>query len=302
MIQNYKVGFFFRLTFLLIVILGLFFPMTAQADGDPERFKLIEVEYTEYEWWLVYWQDGTLACNLYLDQDQLPSNVEILNQCGKKIFDLWINSSPCIWAESNQPEACSGMYLFPRGSQKNRREMEIVLPAPKIWVELVNCISVRGTELCAELPSLKIIAEEPLPNERIEKVQGTINKIPFVCFDSTCELPLRVTGEEGYSIEFWAESSFGDSTNRYQGRIRVAESINDIPYTSGWRVDIVSDTADFTTMSGCAQIWESFPPLGTLPEWLSNPQNKYLLETDQPYTYLAGQLIHRGYVDTSDCE
>lgn len=286
---------------ILLVLSVLFVPQMAKADGDPHRFKIIEVVYTEYEWWLVYWQDGTLACNLNLDHDQTPSASEIFNQCGVKIFELWMESTPCLKADSNQSELCSGMYLFQAGSQNTMREIKIELPTPRVWIELKDCISVRGTELCAEIPSLLIIANEPLPNERIGKIQGTINENPFLCFSNTCELPLQITEENGVSIEFWADSSFGDSTSHYSGKIRVAESINEIPFTYGWRVDIVSDMIELNTMSGCAQIWESFPPLGSPPDWLTNPQQTFLLETDQPYTFLAGQLIQKGYVDTSDC-
>ena len=292
---------FFSIILVLLVIFVLFLPRVVKAEGDPPRIKVIEVVYTEYEWWLVYWQDGTLACNLYIDHDQLPSASDIYSQCGEKIYQLWMQSTPCLKAESNQSEVCSGMYLYPARSEKIMKKMEIELPSPRVWVDLQDCISVRGTELCAEIPSLIINANDPLPNESIEKIQGTMNEIPFLCFGSTCELPLLVTGENGVSVEFWADSSFGDSTSHYKGKIRVAESINEIPFTSGWRVDIISGLNELNTISGCAQIWESFPPLGTPPDWLTNPQQAWLLETNQPYTFLAGQLIQKGYVDTSDC-
>jgi len=300
MVKKYKNKLFARI-FILLFVSVLFVPHVAKADGDPRRLEYIEVVYTEYEWWLVYWQDGTLACNLYINHDQTPSSSEIFNQCGEKIYDLWMESDPCLKANSNQSEVCSGMYLFQAGSQKTIREIEIELPTPRVWIELKNCISVRGTELCAEIPSLIIVSDEPLPNETIVKIQGTINEIPFSCFDNTCEIPLFETSENGVSIDFRADSSFGDSTSHYRGKIRVVESINEIPFTSGWRVDIVSDMIELNTMDGCAQIWESFPPLGTPPDWLTNPQQTRLLETDEPYTYLAGQLIQKGYVDTSEC-
>jgi len=287
---------------ILLVVSVLLTPQVVRADGDPPRSKIIEVVYTEYEWWLVYWQDGTVACSIYIDHDQTPTDSEIFYQCGEKFYDLWMASAPCLKADSNRSAECSGMYLFQAGSQKTRREMKIELPTPRVWVDLQDCVPVRGTELCADIPSFVVNASEPLPNESIKKIQGTINGNAFLCFSSKCEVPLQVTTETGVSIDFWAESSFGDSTSQYKGRIRVSESINEIPFTYGWRVEIVSEMNELNTMSGCAQIWESFPPLGTAPDWLANPQHTHLLETNEPYTYLAGQLIQKDYVDTSECD
>ena len=169
---------------ILLVVSVLFFPQLAKADGDPPRNKVIEVVYTEYAWWLVYWQDGTVACSIYIDHDQIPTGGEILYHCGEKFYDLWMASAPCLKADSNQSEECSGMYLYPAGSQITKREMEIELPTPRVWVELQDCISVRGTELCAQIPSLVVNASEPLPNESIKKIQGTINGNAFLCFSS----------------------------------------------------------------------------------------------------------------------
>jgi hypothetical protein len=271
------------------------------ADDEPRRSQTIEVSYTEYDWWLVYWQDNTLACDVRIDHEGEPTLEDVYNQCGEKIFNVWASSESCPQAEKEGRVTCQGLYAFSVGREERTRRLEVELPIPRIWSELHKCISVRGTELCSVIPSLMIIADEPLPNESILKVQGTFDQVPFLCFDNSCELPLYETGAEGVPIEFWAVSSYGDSTLHYRGRIRVAESDQVIPFTTGWKIDIVSENSDFNTVVGCARIWESFPSLGTPPEWLENPRYTNLLESDQPYTYLAGQLIQKGYVDTSDC-
>jgi len=134
--------------------------------------------------------------------------------------------------------------------------MSIELPKPRVWIELNNCVPVSGTELCADLPTLLIIGEEPLPNDHIEKIEGRLNNIPFICFENTCEIPLRSTDEYGENIEFWAESSFGDSTSHYQGRIRVIDRLSEIPFNSGWQIDIVSENEGFNTLTGCEEIWQ----------------------------------------------
>ncbi len=293
---------FFEGVLFLVFLLILIHPTIAFADGEPRRLETIEIVYTEHEWWLVNWQGGSVACVIAVDHSDSPTRSEIYLQCGEKFYNRWISSKLCSEADSKKPDVCSGLYLFLAGSQVKKKDIQLELPIPRVWVDLKDCISVRGTDLCVEIPSLLISAEEPLPNESIIKIQGTINDIPFICYGNKCELTLRITDNKGVSIEFWADSSYGDSTIHYKGRIRVGESIDEIPFTPGWRVDVVSEMDDFNTSKGCAQIWQAFPALGSPPDWLSNPHHAKLLETNEPYTYLAGQLIQKGYVDISECE
>ncbi|MGB2957068.1 MAG: hypothetical protein WBB64_14010, partial [Anaerolineales bacterium] len=275
----------------------------ALADDGPRRTKNIQVVYTEYEWWLIRWENENLVCDLYLDHDESPAAKEVYAQCGSEVYDLWAESAPCAEAETIQKENCPGVYLFPAGSEPKQKEIVVDLPTPRVWINFKGCNSVRETGLCAEIPTLVITAGEPLPNEQITKVRGTINNIPFVCLEDTCEVNLRATGKNGVPMEFWAESSYGDSTEHYRGRVRVSDSgVSVDSEISGWYIDLISEQNDFSSIRGCAQIWESFPPLGTPPDWLANPNDSKLLETDKPYTYLAGQLIMQGYIDTSDCE
>jgi hypothetical protein len=293
---------YLRIVIFILLSLGFLHPDRVLADGGPGRRQSITAAYTEFTWWLVYWQNDVVACRLGVDHEGEPSWTEIYDQCGEKIFNQWLETSPCEESISTDPHDCGGMYTHLVGTEKINKEIQIDLPLPEIRVDLKDCISVRGTDLCAEIPSLVITASEPLPNESISNVQGRMNEIPFLCYGSSCELSLRETGEKGVSLEFWAESSYGDSTEHYKGRIRVARSKDEIPFTVGWRIDIVSDQVDLNNVKGCGKIWQSFPSLGTPPDWLSSPPHALLLETDVPYTYLAGQLIQRGYVDTSDCE
>ena len=297
-----KTGFLWVLVLLFLFVFGGGTDI-ALADDGPRRTKTIEVVFTEYEWWLIRWDDETLVCDLYLDHDESPPANEIYAQCGSDVYDLWAGSVTCPEAETDQKENCPGVYLFLAGSEIKQKEILVELPTPRVWLDLKDCISVRGTELCAEIPTLVVNAQEPLPNEQITYVRGAINEVPFLCQGNTCEVKLRATGKKGVPIEFWAESSYGDSTEHYRGRIRVSDSgVSIDSEISGWYIDIISEQSDISSIRGCAQIWESFPPLGTPLDWLADPHDPKLLETDKPYTYLAGQLIKQGYIDTSDCE
>ena len=302
MIKRLDPSSIFRGLIFLILLLGLIHPARVLAGGDPRRYEFIKISYTENDWWLVHWQNNNLACEIKVDHEGEPTGAEIYRQCGDKIYDLWRISVPCSAADSVGQEQCGGMYLFLAGSMQKEKEIQVELPTAKVWIELNDCIPIRSTDICVNIPSLLITAEEPLPNERIARIQGSMNGLPFICKDSSCNLSLRETGDNGIPIEFWADSSYGDSTVHYRGRIRVSENLDELTVTAGWRVDVVSEMNDFNTIQGCAQIWQAFPPLSAPPDWLSSPPHPYLLETDEPYTYLAGQLIFRGYVDVQDCD
>ncbi|MGB2963314.1 MAG: hypothetical protein WBB69_04950 [Anaerolineales bacterium] len=297
-----KKGFLPTLLFLLLVFcLAKTDPV--QAEEDPPRSKTIEISYTEYEWWLVRWEDDSLVCSLTIDHDEPPTHNEIYVLCGSKIYDIWAGSAPCAKAESIHSEVCSGVYLYPASSEDKKKEIVVELPTPRLWINLTECDPVEGTELCMGIPSMVLTAEEPLPNEKITQIQGTINEIPFLCLGDACEVKLRPTSTKGVPIEFWADSSYGDSTIHYRGRVRVSDSglIEDSDLT-GWYVDFVSEQSDFSSIHGCAQIWESFPAPGNPLDWLADPNQTDYLVTSEPYTYLAGQLIQQGYVNADDCQ
>jgi len=302
MIKKIDLSRIYRVIFFSTLLLSLSNPTRVLADGEPRRQEVINIVFTEYNWWLVHWQNNKLACEIKVDHEGEPTGTEIYQQCGSKIYNLWQVSDPCSAAATAGHGQCGGMYLFLAGSEQNDKDIQVELPLAKVWIELVNCISSWSTDRCVEIPSLLITAEEPLPNERITKIQGTLNDIPFICYGNSCDLKLRETGDNGIPIEFWADSSYGDSTVHYRGRIRVSEGVDELTIPSGWQVDIASEMNAFNTLVGCAQIWQAFPSLGAPPDWLSSPPHPIILETDEPYTYLAGQLIFRGYVDVSDCD
>jgi hypothetical protein len=177
------------------------------------------------------------------------------------------------------------------------------IPPPIVWVDLEGCNPVPPENLCAELPVLVLKGEEPLPEERIIAIQGLIDGAPFFCSGDNCKLPLRPTTLQGSTVEFWADSSFGDSSERFLAHIRVVDTgFSPAPGGSGFFVDIVSTQwLGSTQLGSCARIWEAFPPIGGSPTWLSTPESHELIATEKPYYYLAGRLIAQGMVETESC-
>jgi hypothetical protein len=103
-------------------------------------------------------------------------------------------------------------------------------------------------------------------------------------------------------VEFWADSSFGDSSEHFTAQVRVIDSgVSGSPGMDGWYVDILSSQWRGAEIASCAQVWHAFPPLGGPPAWLLTPEVPELLATDISYSYLAGRLISEGLVDASSC-
>jgi hypothetical protein len=107
--------------------------------------------------------------------------------------------------------------------------------------------------------------------------------------------------------EFWADSSFGDSTEHFTARVRLVpwgDFMNPERRSSDparWYVDVLSEQWRDGQLATCSDTWQVFPPLGGLPDWLTSTTAVEDLRTDKSYYYLAGALITYGVVDASGC-
>ena len=54
-----------------------------------------------------------------------------------------------------------------------------------------GCDNLAGTNRCSSLPYMRLEAQEPLPNEQIIQIAGTVNGQPFTCPGDICDLPWR---------------------------------------------------------------------------------------------------------------
>jgi hypothetical protein len=291
--------------FLSINALGLSsLAQVPTPDETPPRQTSLIVPFTEYEWWVIRWSDNQILCRVLIDHTGLPTGPEILADCGNTVYDLWRTTPACVVSEDSTeaPQACPGVYLFFINSRPAERTILVDLPAPTVWVTLADCIPSIPENLCPNIPSLLLTGEEPLPNEEIVAIHAVINDRRITCEGPTCQVPLRPTFPEGITVEFWADSSFGDSSRVFSALVRVIDTgVSPDPRVGGWYVDVISSQWRGRLMATCAQSWVSFPPLGSPPDWLTTPEVTELLASEEPYQFLAGQLISQGVVDAQEC-
>ena len=278
-------------------------------DPTPEipiRKATLTIQFTRYFWWLAEWTDNEIVCRLAVEHEGLPTYNEIEGLCSKKTAQAWLATSPCNLAERPASQ-CPGLYFIERGSEPGQRQVEVELPIPTVWISVDGCNPLPGERRCTSLPNLVFSAEEPLPNETIIAIQGTYNGVPFTCAGSECRLPLQPTGTEGVEVEFWADSSFGDSSQHYPARVRLVpwgDFMNPDGSSSdpnAWYVDVLSPQWVGGELASCAYTWQAFPGLEGPPDWLSSPAGPDELTSDTGYYYLAGALIQNGVVNPEAC-
>ncbi len=270
----------------------------AQTSG---RVQTLEVPVTRHTWWLTRWADDTVACELAVEHEGPPRGQEIFQACGAEVYEDWADTEPCPAAEEGgDTSACQGLYLQYLGAEETTKEIQVLLPSPQVWLSLPGCQPRPPGDLCSDLPTLRLTAEEPLPNEFIVAVRGTVDGIPFACRGALCPVRLRPTGARGAVLRFWAESSLGDVSPTFTARVKVVPAEPGRP-EAGWYVDVLSSQWRGDALATCSLLWEAFPPETGLPLWLTTPEQPEDLASDEPYALLAGVLIRRGAVAATDC-
>jgi hypothetical protein len=171
-----------------------------------------------------------------------------------------------------------------------------------VWILLEDCVP-HPAGGCIGKPTLLLNAVEPLPNERILSIEGTVDGQPFYCDGNTCDFELFVTKPEGALMEFWAYSSYGDSSEKFEAQILIQAEVPEGPgeTTPTWYVSVLSTQWRGDVSLSCAQQWESFPPATGMSPWLITPNTPSDLASDLPYAYLAGNLIYQGVVNATAC-
>ena len=277
-------------------------PQAAAAPSydppGPDRFSSVTVDYVKYHWLMYPWKGKESVCEIEIDHEGLPTPGDVYIDCGYDIWEEWIVQAPCT---EYDVKLCQGYYVFLVDTEPAQKVVSTKLPPPSVQVTVENChpVYTSSTSICEFEPILVLTGVEPLPDQYITGIQGLYEGQPFSC-DATCRLKLPVT-EEPFTIQFWAYSSYGDSSEMFDAQVRVAIRDTGDPDQSFWYIDVLSDQWAGVPVASCVQAWGTLPPVGGPPRWLSTPTQSEELGTNVPYNYLAAQLIRQQAVDVSMC-
>jgi hypothetical protein len=283
----------YRISLSVIVLCSSLFlaPKVASAE-EVSRVVEKKIETLASHWQLAQWKDGETVCNIYTRDETQPSNESIYEDCGGEAYLKWLKTPPCY---SSSGRECSGLLVRYIGQEVHSFTDIVVLPKMSLQVEPVNC---SPGDWCMSEPEVNIIGQEPLEGYKITTVSVRVGDYLQVCQESSCPLKLPVTSEQGYWLEYWANSNYGDESDHEYIKFR---NYKVDPGTNSYRVDIISDEFADQLPSG-SLLWNLFPSLEQpLPESLDMPLSAGYLATTNRYLFLAGNLIKGGYVDAKSC-
>jgi len=283
----------------LLLNFGVYSARALPAPGPtgPNRFTLIEVEFAQHEWWMARWEDDAIVCAFLVNHDGLPSENEVKTACDKAIFIEWQKTTQA--CDKDDPAKCPGFYFIDIGSKNKQDTITVKLPAPTVNISLINCV-MADDGWCRTEPTLLLKANEPLPNEEIINIQGFAGGDKFNCAGDECRFILDNTIDQGIFLEFWANSTYGDSSEVFTAKVRVVKDDDFNRLIPRWRVDVFSTQWVGTKYLSCAEGWQTYKP-EKLPNWLRTPDSSSDLNSNIPYAYLAENLIKQGIVDVSSC-
>lgn len=291
---------------ILLTLIG-WSPMLFNADvsaspnfsaSGPNRYTSIEVEIAQTEWWMARWKNDVIKCAFLSEHEGLPYGYEIETACEKEVYEEWLEANqPC---KEIEPRKCPGFYFIKIGERTRSEQVAVKLSPPSVSVTLTDC-DPDASGWCRSEPKLILRATEPLPNEKITTIKGYVGGDKFQCEGDKCVFTLDKTVKDGVFIEFWAQSSYGDTSEIFTALIRVLKDDGYNRLIPRRRVDVFSSQWVGAKNLSCSEIWQTFKPENDLPEWLSTPASSDGLNSNIPYAYLAENLIKQGLVDVTHC-
>jgi hypothetical protein len=290
---------------LLILYLGwgLVWATSVEADGESDRTYTTTIEVMEHTWWVVQWSDNEILCELNVDHEGLPTGSEIYYRCGVDVFEDWKESLPCEEASiGGDTSTCLGVYLHYISSQIVEREVQEDLPAAQVLISIGGCRPFLYGYRCQGTPVLELTGEEPLPFEHITAIQAEVDGKNYTCQSDRCYIPIDNEFPKGVTVEFWAESSFGDESPTFTALVRtILTEPSEQGRESSWHIDVLSTQWVGEPPQACSLAWGAFVPIEGLPDWLQTPEDPTDLASNETYELLAGRLIRWGFVEAEGC-
>lgn len=285
---------------ILITSLLLSNPASISTAKENENVRTLTEQVTvqSTHWQLLRWSDGFVTCNIYVSHTAQPNIEDVTQSCGMRIAETWITTPACIPAQNGgSSSACSGLMLRYVGAYTQTATKTVTLPAITMRLQMTDCLP---GQWCEARPGLRLIAQEPVEGHSIANVVVRVANNERVFRGAVSEIRLPPTSEKGEWLEYWAESDFGDSSQRFRVKYRAYSSVQDGRQV--YRFDLLtSEWAD--SLPGGALLWQVFPPASDslLPKLLEQSLSPGYLATTNRYALLAGQLIRNGLVNATTC-
>jgi hypothetical protein len=298
-----------------LYLLGLFLTVTclitfgvthsnAQSGGTLSgRFKLVNIQVTQYIWQLLSTTDDHLICEVQVEHEGQPTTDELVTTCYSELFPLAptqtslpVGTQAATQSASSTPSTSQTIqptsipfdfadilrHVYWHLKETVRVNRTIKIPLPDMG------IGITAPDKIVKQPYVTLTAYDPVPTYHITSLQGKLNYSEFICGQAKCEVPLQ----EDSVIEFWATSSSGDDSTHMQATIRVTKA-----ETGGYHVEVVTSGPFPTFTDACGAAWGLKPN----PTWASFPRIPEQLNTDTTLYYLAAKLITTGIVNASSC-
>ena len=293
-----KIGFA-SVAFSILITLSSLPTSRVQAEKNPPRPHLEgrteerHITVTTQHWQLATWAGGTLTCDLYLRHEDYPSYSDVRASCGDAVMAEWLTTPACNGASIGNTADCEGLLLRYQGAVPVSYVETVQLPGIDVDLNTFSCVP---GQWCETRPALEVLAIEPLAGFDIQRVNIRVGAQQKSYSGDNAVFNLPLTGEQGSWLEYWAESSYGDQSDRV--RVRYRSRVSDDGAT--FHFDLLGSAWKNSLPSGTL-MWQIFPPSDGLPTVLAQPESPVQLYTTNSYLYLAGYLIQSGQVDASSC-
>ncbi len=262
-------------------------------DFPPNRRTVLNIRTTVYHHWMLTRLEGQkVKCNIYKAVIGEPTDAEVLGYCGFSVYLQW-QQGICKDTLDRQ-ETCTGLTLHYIGPINEQLKVQIKIPGPLAFTELVNC---SPWSECDLLPQMQFGGYEPLNSERIETVHIEFeNEQEVVCSSWECTVDMPLTDANGIEVTYYVSSSYGDNS------LKETFLMRNIVLADGRYLFQLIDTKWDNQIPADAAHWKFFPDLDyTLTPWLEAISTPDQLYTEHEYSLLAGVLILRGEVSAAQC-